>query len=326
MVGLTLLISVVLCTYNGSQFLSDQLKSISGQTRKPDELVVVDDCSMDNTLSLLEDFAAHSSFPVRIYNNPENLGSTKSFERAIGLSHGEIIFLCDQDDVWEENKIEKITNIFKTHPEIGLVFSNADLVDSDLNPLKNDLWNTLEIGSKERKILSSSRNYKLLFRKTFLTGATVAFHSSFKDTVLPIPREWVHDSWIALVISAYANFYAVPDLLVKYRQHPNQQIGAGKKNSIFKKYLYLKEFKKKQLEEEPHRFLSLKEKIAINGRKSKEGYQYYLNKKIEHLFARQSISEATILIRLLLGIRELAKGNYFYFSNGWNSFLRDLFL
>ena len=90
-------VSIALCTYNGSEFLGEQLASFLTQTRLPDEIVVCDDCSLDSTVQILDDFAAHAPFPVRIYRNEKNLRSTKNFEQAIDLCEGDIILLADQE-------------------------------------------------------------------------------------------------------------------------------------------------------------------------------------------------------------------------------------
>ena len=97
--------SVALCTYNGAQYLPDQLESIVAQTRLPDELVVGDDHSTDDTVNILEDFAAGAPFPVRLHVNETNLGVVKNFEATILRCQGNLTALCDQDDVWLRNKV-----------------------------------------------------------------------------------------------------------------------------------------------------------------------------------------------------------------------------
>ena len=93
-------LSVAMCTYNGSRHLSEQLESIGTQTRLPDELVICDDCSSDDTIRIIERFSASAPFAVRLEINTQNLGSTKNFEKAIRLCQGDLIALADQDDVW----------------------------------------------------------------------------------------------------------------------------------------------------------------------------------------------------------------------------------
>src|SRR4051812_29809463 len=99
-------VSVAMATYNGAEFIRDQLRSLALQKRLPDELVVSDDGSTDDTVDILEAFAETAPFPVRISVNRENLGFTRNFERAILGCGGDIIYICDQDDVWFPNKIQ----------------------------------------------------------------------------------------------------------------------------------------------------------------------------------------------------------------------------
>src|SRR5215207_2518174 len=98
-------ISIALCTYNGEQYLQQQLDSFVAQSRPPDELVVCDDRSTDRTVPIVEDFAKRAPFRVELVINETNLGSTRNFEKAIGLCTGDIIFLADQDDVWLPEKL-----------------------------------------------------------------------------------------------------------------------------------------------------------------------------------------------------------------------------
>ena len=125
-------ISVALCTYNGQQFLRQQLQSIQQQSRLPDELIVCDDGSSDQTVRIARDFAASASFPVRISENDHNLGFVANFEQAILLCGGDLITLCDQDDIWYPNRLERTEQEFTAHPEVGLVFSDGDLIDEFL--------------------------------------------------------------------------------------------------------------------------------------------------------------------------------------------------
>src|SRR5580698_1985958 len=98
-------LSVALCTYNGERFLPEQLASIREQSRLPDELVICDDASADQSVAIATRFAERAPFPVRIEANSRNLGSTPNFARAIELCNGDAIVLSDQDDVWLPDKL-----------------------------------------------------------------------------------------------------------------------------------------------------------------------------------------------------------------------------
>ena len=108
--------SVALCSYNGAKFILEQLDSIAAQTRTPDELVICDDGSCDATIAEVANFASRASFPVRVHVNEAVLGPTKNFERAIALSGGDVIALCDQDDVWHSDKLARFEALLRPRP------------------------------------------------------------------------------------------------------------------------------------------------------------------------------------------------------------------
>ena len=109
------MISLAMPTYNGSKFLRKQLDSIYEQTLIPDEIVVVDDCSTDNTRDILEEYKMTRG--LKYYVNEKNLGYNKNYVKAIMLCNGDYILLCDQDDVWLPNKVEKCYNEIVKYPQ-----------------------------------------------------------------------------------------------------------------------------------------------------------------------------------------------------------------
>ncbi len=141
-------VSIAMCTYNGARFLSEQLESFAAQTRIPDELVVCDDGSTDDTVSLIASYAKTVGFPVRLIRNSQKLGPAKNFEKAIGLCEGEIIILSDQDDIWLSRKIETLVEAFAKHPKAVYAFSDAELVDEKGRPLGHSLWNAFKLYGK----------------------------------------------------------------------------------------------------------------------------------------------------------------------------------
>lgn len=134
-------VSVILCTYNGERFLREQLDSIAAQKRLPDEVIVGDDGSTDGTIPLIEAWKETVPFPVKIHENPQNLGHTKNFEKAARSSSGDVLFFCDQDDIWHIRKIERVMDLFDRQNETGIVFHNTSVIDAsgkttDLDELK----------------------------------------------------------------------------------------------------------------------------------------------------------------------------------------------
>ena len=225
-------LSVALCTYNGERYLAKQLGSIAAQERAPDELIACDDGSSDGTLRILEEFARNSPFPVSIHANASNVGSNKNFEKAVLLCGGDIIALADQDDFWFPHKLSRIEDAFRARPSAGVVFSNALVVDENLNPLGTTIWDRFEFTPGRRKRFDAGDAFGVLIRKNVVTGATMAFRKAYLERIVPFPSMWVHDSWIAFIMSLYADLAYIDEPLIEYRQHPRQQIGAKEKSTL----------------------------------------------------------------------------------------------
>src|SRR5687768_1581675 len=210
-------LSVAMCTYNGADFISDQLESIIAQSRQPDEIVVCDDGSTDETQALLKQFAATSPVPVSLHFNETNLGSVKNFEKAIDLCSGDVIALSDQDDVWRADKLQLIEEAFRRAPRAGLVFSDAEIVGENLKPLERRMWDELGFDEHKRKLVRSGRALEVLITGWTVTGATMAFRSDFVKLSLPVPDgiAIIHDGWIALTVAAVAEVVMIEQPLIK---------------------------------------------------------------------------------------------------------------
>src|SRR5215210_7844615 len=113
--------SVALCTYNGARFLREQLQSIAEQQTPPFELVLSDDASSDDTFAIAREFARSAAFPVELHRNPTRIGTVANFDQTISRCRGEVIFLCDQDDVWRPDKIGRMLPRFDD-PLVACVF------------------------------------------------------------------------------------------------------------------------------------------------------------------------------------------------------------
>ena len=118
-------ISVAMATFNGQDYIKDQLNSIISQDKKVDEIIIVDDCSSDDTVKISNEILKNSKIDYKVIINSENKGVFYTFYQAIKYCTGELVFLSDQDDVWKKNKVKKILQRFKDDSEICLVFSNS---------------------------------------------------------------------------------------------------------------------------------------------------------------------------------------------------------
>jgi glycosyltransferase involved in cell wall biosynthesis len=219
-------ISVALCTFNGQAYLARQLRSLAEQRRRPDELVIFDDGSTDQTVEIIRQFAASAPFEVRWQVNAAHLGVSRNFQSAIAAASGTVIACCDQDDVWYPEKLAVIEDAF-TRLGADLVFSDADVVDENLAPVAVRLWRTIGFLSGQQSAAEAGRLWSVLVRFNVVTGAAMAFASRWRELLLPIPDAWLHDGWIATALSIVGRCHAVSRPLMAYRCHAGQQIGPG---------------------------------------------------------------------------------------------------
>lgn len=137
---MTTRVSVALASYNGAAYIEEQLDSLARQERLPDELIVCDDGSSDQTVALTRGFASRAPFPVRIEQNPVRLGIAKNFEKALSLCTGDLMFLADQDDVWLPSKIRMMQRALETNTDVLVGLNDAEIVDDDLAPRAPSLF------------------------------------------------------------------------------------------------------------------------------------------------------------------------------------------
>ncbi|MDT7602105.1 MAG: hypothetical protein QOF61_102 [Acidobacteriota bacterium] len=324
--------SIAMCTYNGARHLAAQLASLSAQTRLPDELVMCDDRSEDETRAIIGEFAARAPFPVRLHVNERNLGSTKNFERAISLCAGDLIALSDQDDVWLPHKLERLAERFAACPRTGLVFTDAEVVDEDLRPTDGSLWDIVGFGDAQQRLVRCGRALDVLLPGWTVTGATMAFRAKFKGIVLDIPDDLpiIHDGWIAAVVAAVADVEFIAEPLVKYRQHPRQQIGAPRKGAAerdSKQGMEGAVAAARRANDYDH-LIEIAERVSLRlsereGFSDSGGARRRLDALVGHLRTRADLPQSR-LRRSGYVLRELLTWRYHLYSNGVSSAVKDL--
>ncbi|HKG60590.1 MAG TPA: glycosyltransferase family 2 protein [Pyrinomonadaceae bacterium] len=324
-------ISIAMCTYKGAEFLRAQLESIIAQSRPPDELVICDDGSSDDTRPLLERFAAESFIPITLHFNEQNLGSIKNFEEAISLCTGDIVALSDQDDVWRSDKLKLIEDAFKESPSAGLVFSDAEIVDENLKPLNRRMWDEVGFDAHKRKLVRTGRALEVLIPGWTVTGATMAFRSPFVKLSLPIPEgiAMIHDGWIALTIAAVADVVALDEPLIQYRQHGRQQIGAPARKhaapELRGRQAIETAFRRRNSNADLHKILE-----TLEARLLAHASDYDTHKALSfvgdyafHLNVRANLPQRR-LNRVPRILRELISLRYHEYANGFKSAAKDL--
>jgi hypothetical protein len=230
-------LSIVMCTYNGSAFLQQQLDSLLAQTRLPDEIVIGDDASVDATPALLQRFAERAraqGIDVQVQLNPRNCGYVENFSEGLRRATGDILFLCDQDDVWQPAKLEQMAACFEADPSLLLLHSDARLVDGKGDPLGCSLFTALAMTAGELQAIHAGNAFDVVLRRSFVTGATAAFRRELVELALPVGAGWIHDEWLAAVAAAVGRLDVVDASLIDYRQHGANQIGARKRTLVMK--------------------------------------------------------------------------------------------
>ena len=320
--------SIAMTTYNGEKYLLEQLESFACQTQLPDELIVCDDGSTDATVDIIRQFAVSATFSVKLHINEHNLGSTKNFEKAIRLCSGEIIFLSDQDDVWREDKLAYLSRLFKECPGTGLIFSDAEVVDSRLQGLGYRLWESVGFDRARQNRMTAGKSANVLVRGNVVTGATMAFRAKFIPHILPIPKIWVHDGWIALLVAASSDLKFISEPLVLYRQHSNNQIGGILKPLPYKKIKISKSTNATALTEKlrdaAEQYSAVNEHLGSSFKDAiYSDLGIMLEDKIRHLQCRVHMP-SSLAKRISLAMRELIAFRYHRYSAGFKSFLRDV--
>lgn len=204
-------LSIAMATYNGAQYIQEQLDSFLDQTRLPDELVVCDDGSSDETIKILERFKQDAPFCVRIFHNDVNLGHEKNFGKAIDLCEGDVVFLCDQDDVWFSSKLATVQDIFNNDNRALLVINDAEITDGSMLPTGRTVFGQ----TRAAGVIGENG-------KSLTLGCATAFRSELRSLISPVPAlDYGHDSWIHDFTHMIGGRYVLEQTLQFYRRHGN---------------------------------------------------------------------------------------------------------
>lgn len=229
--------AVVLCSYNGERFLPAQLCSLRAQTFQPQVYVLSDDASSDGSWTLLQAFAEErigAGCTVVLHRNQTNLGYVRHFEQALQRADAEVLFPCDQDDVWHPRKIELMTARFAARPRLWMLHGDARLVDAEGKPSGRRLFDVLEVTSAELQAMHEGRAFDVLLRRNIVTGAAMALRRELLVGAFPVGKGWSHDEWLAILAAMCGEADTLEDVVIDYRQHGANQIGVREKLGLQK--------------------------------------------------------------------------------------------
>mgnify|MGYP001243654716 CR=1 FL=1 len=317
--------SVALATYNGSKYIEDQIRSILYQSRLPDQLLISDDFSQDDTLAKITSVLHDFDLNFQIVTSSYNAGYSRNFERALQYCTEDIIFCCDQDDVWFLNKIDLVVSYFDQNESVMLLIHDLEFCTETLLPTGkfklheiNNLYNT---------------------NRSYVTGMATAARREFIDFCLPIPFNIPYDLWIHSCAFYLDVKLILSETLAYYRRHHSNATNSDHLNfsfnSRFKYYLKIlrNELSRKEISSSfnlPELVLNriydrenfLFQHLNFNNNKFNEIIQSLNFEKLLY-FEREKIKNLPFHMRLPKIYDFYSKGYYSYFS-GYSSLLKDL--
>lgn len=226
---------VIVCTHNGEPYIVAQLESILGQTTPVDTISIYDDRSTDGTVARIRRFV-ETLPPERqrrfvIHINERNLGYAQNFSAAIEKASGDILFLCDQDDIWEREKVAVMLGVFAEHSP-DMVFSDGSLIGPAGEKIAGTVLGSYGLGPDDLPNFRA-RAFDFLLKRNYINGAAAAIRRLAAQSALPLPCDMPHDYWLAIWCSLQGGIVATPQTLYRYRQHPGNAIGIGSDNPLW---------------------------------------------------------------------------------------------
>ncbi|PTM08483.1 MAG: hypothetical protein DA407_07915 [Bacteroidetes bacterium] len=229
------MVSVAIATYNGEKYILDQLKSIFNQSHPVDEVIITDDRSTDDTIKIINNFISENRLTNwHVYINEENLGFSSNFFRAVKMTKGDVIFLSDQDDVWEENKVEVMASIMFSNKEIQLLSSNYTLIDGANEQIHNK-QNARSITKNEATQIVP---YNFFIGNSNFLGCSMCIRKDLRVFLLThdnleLNLSLGHDWYFSIVAAAIGSFSVINKPLFKRRVHEsNSSMAELRKTTI----------------------------------------------------------------------------------------------
>ena len=221
------MISVAIATYNGQEFIKEQLLSILNQTMPVDEIVICDDQSSDDTVRIIQELLCDK---IYLYQNEKNLGYKLNFKKALSYCKGDYIFLCDQDDIWKPNKVQTMIEIMQNHPEIKALASTYDLIDELGNEKQIDINRNYSNKNMYKCKVKDNALVKVPFERLIVEnsfqGCALCLRKQVNEKFQRCFSDDFHHDWLINILASEQNgmyFLNIP--LFHYRIHSKNTIG-----------------------------------------------------------------------------------------------------
>lgn len=315
--------SVALCTYNGVKYIAAQLKSILNQSIQVDEIIISDDGSSDDTIKVVKKELEKTeiSYQILEHDKSRNVSKTKegciaeNFQNAILACSGDIIFLADQDDLWKENKVEFVLRCFLNNPQCVMVFSDASVINEN---------NELILPSLHKKQCFMQAGYtQKVFHDGVIRlshaafGCTCAIRRNFALKILPFP-DTAHDAWITCTASFFGEACALPERLMAYRIHGENNAGFDPKGTWasevrqrdrYDQHFYIHTMKHRRIAI----FREAQKRLYTKENSASRRYCRSIDKAVSYYNFISSAKSVDQRWRSAMGLlRSFAKGEYWY--------------
>lgn len=211
--------SIVMATYNGEKYLIEQLDSLLSQSLPADEVIICDDCSKDNTVSMIKEYIEknHLEDSWKLVQNEKNLGYAGNFFKVLQLAQGEYIFFSDQDDIWCDNKLADMVEVMEKHAEIQLLCSDYEPFACSENApaVPKAVMDKMTNDGSIEKVEFSKKNIYIAS-----LGCDMCLRKSFRDQIAPFWIErWAHDDYVWKTAQCVEGCYFFHKALIKRRLH-----------------------------------------------------------------------------------------------------------
>jgi glycosyltransferase involved in cell wall biosynthesis len=220
------LVSIVMGTYNGKEYLKQQMHSLLAQTYSSLEFIINDDLSTDGTYEILKDYAAKDS-RIKLLQNHRNVGYNLNFEQAMKRAEGEYIAIADQDDIWEEEKIQHLMGAWHDE-ELALLHSPSALFKTG---------SEIDWKSVSSRVPFRGTDVRKFFIYNHISGHNMLFRRSLLEQALPFPGGMYYDWWLAAVACCNGGIGYVDKVLAYHRLHDTNASGFSEKFIPFYKHV-----------------------------------------------------------------------------------------
>lgn len=251
-------VSILMAVYRPNiDFFIQQLRSINFQTYKALRLYICDDSVDAITHQKIVEVVKQeiTNIPFIMLTNTENLGSSRTFEKLTQIAQGDYFAYADQDDIWDNHKIEALVSAIEKEQSL-LVYSHLRVIDANGDVIAQRFSEY----NPRIQMMSGDNLFSFFIRRNCVTGCSMLVDMNLAKQSLPFLTDYIHDHWLALCASVQGKVALIDEALVSYRIHGNNQIG----KSVLKGVETIDDYVPHKLSKEYDKFSRLKNRLHLS--------------------------------------------------------------